>query len=328
MNHRSRNRRNFVIGQGAQGTRYHQSKLSYRRNLEKSLVIALFAAIIFVHLAPDIEISKPAKPARDVILDMIDIPEVPPEPEQPKMKMEKVVAVERPEPPPAEDPNTRLIEEILQEEEEVQLGLKADVGGDLVSSSALGTLSGPELNLRERHEYDGGTIGLGRRNYDDLLADKIDLDVGEASASSVKIEGAEEDAGLDLGNHVGRDVGRVGADGEAQRGDPSLDLGNGAGRILSFSSSTIGTENYKLWNKINAQLERVSQGRYGPIPKEIKRVRNGFFLVFRYADQTTQEIHWRNNGRVWIKVVGNSRYSDVQELRRALDSLLKLSLKY
>jgi hypothetical protein len=108
--------------------------------------------------------------------------------------------------------------------------------------------------------------------------------------------------------------------------EPKLGLPGPGEKIISFASSTFGTEDYKIWNKINAELDRLNKGRYGSVPKEITRVKGGFIIRFGFPDGTRQEMHWENAGNVWIKITGNSSRSSAQELRRALDALLKINL--
>jgi len=56
----------------------------------------------------------------------------------------------------------------------------------------------------------------------------------------------------------------------------------------------------------------------------VRRV--GFLINFTFPDKTQHEIHWRNNGNVWIKVIGQSNRTTIQELRQAASGLFTLSL--
>jgi len=157
-------------------------------------------------------------------------------------------------------------------------------------------------------------------NSDLLVAGQ--LDVGQTRRIGRRF--VADNSGLDLGSHSknGTQTKRKpkGSD------EPKLGISGRLEKVLSSSSSTIGTEDYKLWNKILAELDRLNKGRYGKVPAELQRHRGGFLINFTFSDKTQHEIHWRNNGNVWIKVIGQSNRTTIQELRKAAYGLFRLSL--
>jgi len=198
---------------------------------------------------------------------------------------------------------------------------KTEFNNYLASNSPLGAMADTEFNLRDyRTELDGG-INLRRGEFSGANEGGLNIGKNERHARGA----VSADARIDLG--VGRpNLAASEAPTKKKPPEPTLGVSGEPERIITYASSTIGTEDYKLWNKINSELDRLSKGRYGSVPKEIRRVRGGFLLQLVFADNTRQEIHWENSGNVWIKIIGKSNRTSVLELRRALDGLLKITL--
>ncbi len=313
----------FVLGKTAKNTLHGQTKLKYQRNVEKALVISILAAIFGVRLAANFDINKYVVKESSVNFETIDIPLIQPIIEPPAMKMEEVVEVKPEE--KEEDSNLEEIEELLGEnDEEAELALNSnDLGAYLLSSSPLGSISGPDFKLREQFDDGGGNISLkSNKSYESLLAES-DLDIGTNHRGERKP--LSNDVNIDLTQKTDPRT-DPGVEQTFDSDDVSLNISGVPERILTFSFSTIGTEDYKLWNKINAELDRLNKGRYGSVPKEIERNRRGFIVNLRYPDGVRHEIHWQIDGNVWIKIIGQSHKTALQELRRALNALLRLSL--
>jgi len=288
-------------------------------------VISLAATIIFFRLTAHLDIEKYIIEKDDLVFESVDLPDPPPLIEEPpKMQMEQVVEL-----PPEEEEEVTVDEEILKEIEDLldegsdeeQLQLASNDLGDLLSDSQLGSVSGPEIQLRELRNSDTRlSVGeAGNGNFEG----GADLDIGKSKRTPRRNLQAN-DGGLDL--DIGKKTTSPGNRKERTRKqDPRLGIAGKNARILSFSSSTIGTEDYKLWNKLNAELDRLNKGRYGRVPKEIQRHNRGFIIRFAFPDNVQHEIHWQQDGNVWIKVIGDSHKTDIQELRRSVNSLLRLS---
>jgi len=217
------------------------------------------------------------------------------------------------------------IKELLNErKEEAQLVLNSNsLGRYLTSSSQLDAQAGSEFSLRNMHDDDDGSISFGRGEFYGENSNEGNLEIGKTGRTTRAA--VSDDARIDLGAQQ-PNLEPTGVRVKGKKPEPTLGISGAPERILTFASSTIGTEDYKLWNKINAELDRLNTGRYGSVPKEIVRMRNGFVIKFAYADGTRQEIQWQNSGNVLIKIIGKSRRTPVQELRRALDSLLTITL--
>lgn len=321
----------FVVAKSSGATRFAALKRGYLRNIEKSLIASLILALLAFRLATHLDMEKYLIPSDDISFDLIDVLDIsPPVEPPPALKMEHVVEV-----PPAvekapDDDKAQAkeiieqIEELLAEDDDATLQLAStDPGESLLSGSQMGLLSRSPLRLRKNlASRDAGVRLAGGGLVGDGLS-AGDLDIGSARAG--RRQAQVNQSGLDLG------VGRAKKAKKSPRRTPgrdaaSLKLKAGPGKILSLASSTFGTEDYKLWNKIISELDRLNKRRYGAGSGAIRRNRGGFVISFDFADGTTQEINWRNNGNIWIRVVGESKRTTNQELRQALTQLLRVSL--
>ena len=96
--------------------------------------------------------------------------------------------------------------------------------------------------------------------------------------------------------------------------------------MLKESESTIGTSEYRLWNKINAALERLDKNRFRKLPENIQRTRKGLIATFRYNNGMIHDIFWSKGGKVIIRVTGSRPQKQVTELQKAFDSIIRLTL--
>ncbi|MFQ5770214.1 MAG: hypothetical protein ACE5HX_06740 [bacterium] len=316
----------FVLAKSVKNTTYGHFKLNYKKNIEKALIISLFVIIFGFRLAAKINFERYLVKEHKVVFEFVDIPEIPPLLEPPKIKMEEVV--ERPmeeEAVSGENPLQEEIEELLGEKEEnIELSLNSSNNDAyLISSSSLGSVAGPELNIRYKHDLDNERLSFSKGKFHGDLNDNGSLDIGHVERNKRALVSDEVSFEIKAGP---LSLIKTNESESPNNGEITLGISGMPEKILYFTSSTIGTEDYKLWNKINSELDRLNKGRYGTVPKEIKRIRGGFIINFRFADDINQEIHWRNDGNVWIKVIGHSNKTSVQELRRALQGLLKLTL--
>lgn len=317
--------REFVLGKSPRNSINYQGRLQYRKNIEKALVLSLAATIVFFRLTTHVDLDKYIAEKDELVFESIDLPEPPPLIEEPpKMQMEQVVEVI-----PEEEEEVSVDEEILKEIEDLldegsdeeQLQLASNDLGDLLSDSQLGQVSGPEIKLREMRDSDARLAVAAGRNGN--LEEGGGLDIGKTSRSPRRNPRTNDgELDLDLGKTDASP--RDGREGKKKQ-DPRLGIAGKKARILSFASSTMGTEDYRLWNKLNAELDRLNKGRYGRVPDEIERHRRGFIIRFDFADNVQHEIHWQQDGNVWIKIIGEKYKSDIQELRRSVNSLLRLS---
>ncbi len=311
----------FVLAKIEQNTLNSRSQFNYYKNFEKALIFSLLAIIFGFRIAANINFEKYLSRENDINIELIDIAEIPPVIEPPpQLKMEEIIEIKPEKEKTEEEILSEEIEDMLGEnEDKVELSLNSDdLALNLISTSALGSVAGPELNMRD---YDNGNDnGLSLRNR--KLSGDINhsnLDIGQVELGNKKL--ISDNASIDLKAET-EDIKTT----DEQEDEVKLGISGFPEKILSISSSTIGTDDYKIWNKINSELDRLHKGRYGAIPKEIEQKRGGFLITFSFSDGASQEVHWRNNGNVFIKVIGKSTKSTVQELQRTLQGLVKLTL--
>lgn len=322
----------FVLSRGSSDTAFGVSKLAYRKNLEKGLLISLTITIFALRLAVNFGDSRFLAGEKLDEFEFIDIIDIPPPAEEPQLRSENVVEVvpevadEVPEEVGQVKEIIEHIEELLNDNaEETQLALNSnDMDRYLASNSQLAGVSRTELNLRQRRGANAGNLKFDRGS--NLVQDMsgADLDIGGTTARRRETVTAQSSLDLGLSKPVARPSHRP--EPRTARKADQLELNQGSGKVLSFASSTIGTEDYKLWNKIISELDRLNKGRYGGANKAIQRRRGGFVILFEYDDGTAHEINWRNDGNVWIRVLGESRRTTSEELRQGLTRLLRLSL--
>lgn len=315
----------FIIGKSSCNTLHGRSKLNYRKNIEKALIASILIALFVFRLAANLDVKKYFVKEENLVFEFIDIPDIPPVvPEKPKLKMEKVVELPVEEEKSEQEKIAEEVAELLGENEnEAQLTLSSEnMGNYLLSNSPLSSIGNKDFSTRSNLSYDGGNISLrGGKSYLDEETDG--LNIGKAEQS--KRVFVSDNADLDIKTPT-ENPGEPNGKERYQNNEPKLGISGLPERILSFGSATMGTEDYKLWNKIEAELDRLNKGRYGMVPKELHRTRSGFKISFKYPDGDQHIINCRNDGNVWIKVIGHNNHSNIYELRRALNGLLALSL--
>lgn len=323
IKHRN-NGKKFILAKAVRNTLNSALKLNYIKNIELSLIASILITIFVFRISTKIDVQKYWLDKEEINFEFIDIPEIPPViQEPPKMKAEQVVELPpEPEETVESDDLIEQVEELLNENsDEASLDIASNSNDNLITDSQLGLISRARLNVRGRNGLDGGNLGFGDRGEHNGLAESS-LDIGQTSRTDSRF--VSDNSSLDLGveSKPKKEIGKS----EMRAEEPKLGLGGQPEKVLSFSSSTFGTDGYKLWNKIMSELDRLNKGRYGSVPEELKRNREGFLINFTYSDKTLHEIHWRNDGNVWIKVIGRSSRTTVQELSKALNGLLRLSL--
>ncbi len=313
----------FILAKSPRNTLAGILKLSYKKNFEISLILSIVLTFLAFRIGANLNIEKYLEMEENITFEFMDISELLDIKEPPKLKMEEVVEI--PPEPEEEAKSNELVEKIesllAENQQEVSLDIDSDMSDNLISSSQMG-VSGSALRIRTRNGFNEGSINFGERGRNsDLLADG-QLDVGKTGRTESRF--VADNSSLDLGNNSknGTKIERKIKDSD----EPKLGISGRPEKVLSFSSSTIGTEDYKLWNKVIAELDRLNKGRYGKIPPELQRHRGGFVINFTFSDKTQHEINWRNNGNVWIKVIGQSNRTTIQELRKAANGLFRLSL--
>lgn len=94
--------------------------------------------------------------------------------------------------------------------------------------------------------------------------------------------------------------------------------------VLTSSDLSMGTEEYNIWNKINAEFDRWDKGRYGALPKSLQRKGRAMIASFQYADDSAHRIVWlRGNTKLYVQ--GKKHLERLEELQQALSSIIHLN---
>ncbi|RMD90542.1 MAG: hypothetical protein D6813_08995 [Calditrichaeota bacterium] len=313
----------FHLARSSVQTKFGKDKLAYKRNLEKSIIITLFLVIGFFHLSTHFKIKKLTTTPDQIKFELIDIPLVEPVVKKPKMQIEHVVEIKKEE-PGEKNKYEEMVDELLEKDEEIKLSLNEnDMNAYLISGSALGSIA--DENIKFRHglyDHAEGDISYKNDNSNLFLEEDTKFDLSDHQPVDQKIIEEQAPPNLELSTRKDNKESTP----QTVKDDVSLQFKKFE-KVLTFAGSSIGTEDYKLWNKINAELDRISKGRYGPLPDALRWNAKGFVIKLKFADRVIHEIHWQKNGRVWIKVIGKSNKSSLQELRRALQGLLQLTIQ-
>lgn len=94
---------------------------------------------------------------------------------------------------------------------------------------------------------------------------------------------------------------------------------------LASTDISMGVEEYKLWNRINAEFDRWDKGRHGKLPDNLQR--RGLAIVgeFVFDGGVVHRIVWLR-GTTRIYVLGKLSHDRTTELQRALTALIQLNV--
>ncbi len=288
------------------------------RILEISAIISLLMLILLFQIFPTLGKKMDPAAKQFAAIEVINIPlirneEPPPPPPAAEEEIVHYTVIEKKE----EEFDARKLREL----EKVNLDLNLEADESLLASSQIGDIS-----------YAGFSRPVARAQRGVSLDISTDLSVN-----------LDRGSGVDLGT-VENQVRKKLVDSSPSLESPPITNRPSAGEsptteaaaelipiqanqfLLKESESMIGTEEYRLWNKINAALDRVDKNRYGKLPTNIQRTANGLAVVFNYEIGITHEIFWSKGGKVIIRVTGNRPRSTRDELERAFDSLIRLTL--
>jgi hypothetical protein len=289
---------------------------NYRNYLEKSIILSLLITMILFQLFPYKKKYYNDKEKLKVSLEVIDIPitkqEEPPPPVQQMMTNYTIIIKNEP----------ADVRKIRQEIEKVTLDLELETDKSLLASSQLDNINYAGFTRNRSRVDEGASLDISTdlnllKNHD---GSGLDFNPGTGSASKRFVDDA-----VDLDNPLLPAVAKSSMN-EAKKTDTELIKINSNQFLLKESESTIGTSEYRLWNKINAALDRLDKNRFGKLPENIQRTQKGLIVTFRYDDGMIHDIFWSKGGKVIIRVTGNRPQQQVTELQKAFDALIRLTL--
>lgn len=309
----------FIVARQTSKNQKAEQISNYRKYIEKSLILSLLITMILFQIFPFTERQKRDKEHLKVSLEVIDIPiteqEEPPPPPPPVQEVmtNYTVIIKN------ENNNVRKIREEL---EDVTLNLDLEADNNLLANSQIDNITYSDF-ARNRSRFGGGasldiSSDLNKfRNHDGggLDFDPVTGNVGKKFVDdAVNLQGPQLATAAEPKKN------------EVKKSESELIKINANQFLLRESESTIGTSEYRLWNKINAVLDRLDKNRYGKLPQNIQRTIKGLIVTFRYNDGIIHEIFWSKGGKVIIRVTGNRPLQQVTELQKAFDSLIRLTL--
>ena len=291
----------------------------YRYVLRISTILSLCIILTVFHYVPMFENLSSDTRSLSIQLEAIDIPDIkieepPPPPPPVKEMVQTVNIIEQKEPI---DPR-RLRDEI----ETVALELNMSTDNNLLASSQIDNISYADYAARIARSQKGVTLNIASElNLNRQSHAGLDLNIGDKVVRKKVVDNSPnlDNSALTTPKDPKAGNNPVPTNTDLIKVDKNQFL-------LKESESTIGTDEYRLWNKINAALDRLDKNRYGKLPENVQRTAGGLACSFRYSDGVIHEIFWNKGGKVIIRVTGSRPTQTSNELGKAFDSVLRLTL--
>lgn len=290
--------------------------------LEKTLLLSLSIILILLHIFPRQKTKTEKRKDFNLSIEVIEVPVV--KEELPPPTLPPVVhKVEKPFTPviKQEKPDPRKIREEL---EDVTLDLNIDADSKLLTNSQMDEMSFASFDRSFQRNVTKVSLDLStdRSGITGADANGLDLDLS-TEASGPKIP--DDDIVLDSPLTVSRETQTEMPQKDTNTSQELIEL-NENQFILKESESTIGTNEYRLWNRINAVFDRLDKNRFGNLPANVVRTASGLNVSFSYRDKSQHDIFWSKGGKVIIRVTGQRPRRLTTELEKAYDALFRLTL--
>lgn len=298
-------------------------KQCYRLNLERALLISLASILIIFHLFPKYSSTISQKKTKISLIKVIDLPATnklkqpsPPPPvkivEQTKISDKKL--------------DTKSLKDEIQDTD-IKLEISEKSNNELLLvDSQLGDVTSLNFSRRSFDNHNIGSLDLQTNNSRLVLNDGTTLSLESPKAKIEKKYNAKS-IKLDTKSMLAE---------KKTKQKITYNQNNELDKIITIdknqfllreSESTIGTDEYKIWNRINASLDRLNKDRYGDLPRNVKRISNGLIVSFTYENRSRHDIFWSKGGKVIIRVTGTRSKHQIDELQKAYDALLQLIYK-
>ncbi len=315
-------RHEFIIAKRIAKTKRAELIQNYRKILEKSLTLSLLITLILFQLFPRQKNPDTKKDQLKISLEVIDIPVTKQEESPP------------PPPPPVQEvitnytvivKNERIDSRKLREKiEDVTLEIEVETDNNLFANSQISDVTYSRLNRSLARFEKGVSLNINSElnNFSNHIDGNLDFNLGTTEVNKRFVDTSANLENPDLATEPKLKKTET----KIKRVDTELIKVNENQFLLKESESTIGTNEYRLWNKINAALDRLDKNRFGKLPTNVQRTRNGLAVSFEYNNGVIHEIFWSKGGKVIIRVTGWRPKNLSNELERALDSLIRLTL--
>jgi len=315
-------RHEFIIGKKLTKNDKVDLINNYRKIIEKSIILSILITLVLFQLFPRHKQNQARKDRFSFSLEVVDIP-----------------ITKNEEPPPAPPPVIKEVitnyevvikkeqvdrRKIRDEIEDVNLELDLENNNNLLASSQISDITYTDFN-RQLDRYRKGVslnISTDLNRINNFSGNNLELDLGDNKVSKKFINNSVELETPPLASvpEVNKTENLTK---EVDRGLIKISENQ---FLLKESESTIGTAEYRLWNKINAVLDRLDKNRFGTLPKNVQRSVKGLAVTFKYVNGDQHDIFWSKGGKVIIRVTGNRPKHLSDELERAYDSLIGLTL--
>ena len=300
---------------------------SYYLNLERGLIASLILVIAFLYIFPRMN-SHDVNRLKDIsLIEVIDIPvvkkpEIIPPPPIEKI-VEPVVVVEKKE-------EKSLKDKI--KEEKLTLNISEKIEDLYLASSQIGDIGGVDLSLSSLSSSGNSRLDMEYETHRSVLDDdaSLSLDLSRSTGFNKKTDKSLKNSSKSLFSNDLNEGESNKAPEKEKAETVQTEQGVFASKdqfILKESESTIGTREFKIWNRINSSLDRLNKDRYGDLPKNVQRVQNGLTVSFAFSDGARHDIFWKKGGKVIIRVTGRRPKDQISELNKAYDGLLHLIYK-
>lgn len=315
-------RHQFIPVKRSPKTRRADLNGKYLLYLEKTIVISLSLILIVLHLFPRHKTRSEKREDVSLSIEVIDVPivkEETPPPELPPAVMEEItpftpiVKEEKPDP-----------RKIREELETVTLDLNLDDDARLLAGSQLDEISLAGFGSSYKRNVNKVSLDIttDRMSISGAPGNGLDLNLSTRSNNRKFVDEAVE---LNGPLAVSREEPIEAPKQEPKVNSDFIDLDENQ-FLLKESESTIGTNEYRLWNKINGVMDRLDKNRFGTLPENVIRTNSGLNVSFSYRDGAQHDIFWSKGGKVIIRVTGQRPSQLSAELEKAFDALFRLTL--
>lgn len=316
--YQNRHRRNFCLAKASPIYGTEDIESTYRRKIERALALCLGIFIGLFHIFPVAyekmnNTENVAAPEMEVVeIQLTSLYVLPPAlPQQPKLVEAMQSLAIKAEPDSLEKP-----------QKNVKLDLDLQPDQKLLASSQLGDIE-YSRSANAARAYAAAALNI-NSDFQPRHVDNGDLAFDlESGSASRKIVTKTPEAAIKLETPTVAKAVEETAAPEQESGLIELSQNQ---FLLKESESTIGTNEYRLWNKINSALDRINKNRYGSLPENVRRTRSGLNVSFRYGNDSQHDIFWHRGGKVLIRVTGTQPINLAAELEKALDALIQLTV--
>lgn len=309
----------FKLAKTVETTPHAKNRQNYIKNIERAMIISLLIAIIFARIQLKSNINRARfSYAQSSTFEVVNIPEL---------------EEELPPPPEIKDPpmeETLIVDEIeiIEDTVEIELELAFEEPELLELDSQIEDKLSTKVSSYRDWSLDRSGLSLSAKSRDIPILDDIPLAFESKNTSYARDMGGSDEK-LDLNISEEPEVIPFDTEDidEMSQGSIIETRNDMDAVILRPPKSTLALKEYRLWHKLSTEMDRIDKGRAGASLTNIKRSRSGIKIHFAYSDGTKHTISWQKGGKTSILVIGKQRRTSIEELRRALNALLQITLK-